>query len=1242
MPVKLSDIMSSAADRIRRTEAYAEKVRRMFAQTVNDILALNKSMPELENGVMYSFDGDNVKRQKEVETMLRRLHSAATLAIEQGVTIEWKQANEECDKIVSSLFGKAVLSSGMFSAWTDRNESAMRAFISRSEKGMGLSDRVWQSVRQLRDEMEVAMTVGIGEGQSASGMSRKVRQYLNDPDLMFRRFRYKDDSGEWKLKWKKRVRDEKTGRNKWIDYDKDSYRDEWTGKGYYKSSAQNAMRVARTETNMAYRRADHERWQNMDFVLGQRVQLSRSHPRPDICDKLQGDYPKEFVFDGWHPQCYSDDSEVLTQQGWKLFAEVQDDDRILSLNPETREIEYVGIIDRQRYEREGDMVHFFNRSLDCLVTPEHQMVYLNKSDGRIERCRADEFRKTKGAFYRGCNHQDGEERSMIHIGSHCIDFDDYCEFMGYWLADGSLERNSGVAVAQKKGQELCNDILPCMERMGFNPKQRELYLIFYNSDFNAFLQRFGKAHDKYIPEEILSAGKRQIRIFLNAFVQCDGNVRKCKSFVGSRGNLFRSERNERMYYATSPRMAAQLGELLLKIGLHPSYSLQKAGVSVKKDGLQIKGNFDCWRIYECKAQTSSEFNKEIVPYSGYVYDLSLERNHIMYIRRNGKCFWGSNCFCYVTPVLIDEGEMAKYTDAIARGEEYTMRGKPVAEYPEGFREWVKEHAGDIAKARDRGAEPYFIRNNAEVIDNILNPKKTLTILEKAKIRHDARTAEQRQAIIDRWEARKKNPLTIAANRHAARTPEQVKAIKEQWASRQKKHALIKKTANNVLKVAQDYGEVDFAKLQQYISEGNLTAMQTEAKAVAQSISAMKKQETSLSALIPDAHDWHKQFSISDLQDVYDAVENKLKQWTSLTLEQQAKKLKFEAYDFLGGNMHDVQSKYKTWKVSQAAYIKKYNSVLYEIDYQAAGQLLDVVKKWSAAHPKSAKVANLVSEAEVTYGKKGDLAGINTKIAAAQAEMNKRIAEQARRDAKKNVGTIFGADAYTKARKDAAMWAKNTKDADKRLRDKCGDIWRNAPKEEKNAIYGYTESYHNINEPLRGLNYIGSPAKTQEGLKRIPQITKIIDKSNYDFDMWVQRGDDMVALKKFGLSNYNLATDTEVYALVGKTGTEGAFWSAGVSKGKGFHGDIIFNIYMPKGTKAMYCEPFSAFGHGGGKSWNGISGQSSFGYESEILLQRGTTFRITKVEKSGGQWYIDLEVIAQDVLPFPYTGGYPYK
>ena len=169
------DPKASTAARIRRTEAYAEKVRMLFAQTVNEILALNKTMPKLDDGVMFSFDGESMKKQKEVEALLRRLHSAVTMAIREGVSLEWAEANAEADKLVKSVFGQAVLDSPEFTAWTQRNTAARDAFLARSEKGLNLSDRVWKSVRQLRDELEVAVTVSMGEGKSASAMSREVR-----------------------------------------------------------------------------------------------------------------------------------------------------------------------------------------------------------------------------------------------------------------------------------------------------------------------------------------------------------------------------------------------------------------------------------------------------------------------------------------------------------------------------------------------------------------------------------------------------------------------------------------------------------------------------------------------------------------------------------------------------------------------------------------------------------------------------------------------------------------------------------------------------------------------------------------------------------------------------------------------------------------------------------------------------------------------------------------------------------
>ena len=58
-----------------------------------------------------------------------------------------------------------------------------------------------------------------------------------------------------------------------------------------------------------------------------------------------------------------------------------------------------------------------------------------------------------------------------------------------------------------------------------------------------------------------------------------------------------------------------------------------------------------------------------------------------------------------------------------QGEKYTPKGERITEYPAEFKKWVKAHKADIAKARSKGTEPYFIRNNADVIEGILKPKQ---------------------------------------------------------------------------------------------------------------------------------------------------------------------------------------------------------------------------------------------------------------------------------------------------------------------------------------------------------------------------------------------------------------------------------------------------------------------------------------------------------------------------------------
>ena len=252
--------------------------------------------------------------------------------------------------------------------------------------------------------------------------------------------------------------------------------------------------------------------------------------------------------------------------------------------------------------------------------------------------------------------------------------------------------------------------------------------------------------------------------------------------------------------------------------------------------------------------------------------------------------------------------------------------------------------------------------------------------------------------------------------------------------------------------------------------------------------------------------------------------------------------------------------------------------------------------------------------------------------------------------KPDAQTIFGADAYTQERKDAAVWAQTPREADSVLRRRTGEVWENATSEERSGIYYYTSSYSPYNEPLRGWEYgvtnyqtgaghygVGntdlSAGSARQG-ERLNAMTDIISRCTYDQDIWLQRGCNYGGMDSFFNCSMELlrsGTQQELEdALLGTTPTEFGFMSCGSSRGRGFIKPIILNVYAPSGTQMMYVEPFSAFGNGGAyDSWDGVSTQSTFGNELETILQQGTQFRVTKVERaSDGTLFFDLEVINQ--------------
>lgn len=907
---------------------YNKRLGRLYSDYVKKLTSLGYGEDVLEDDALFNFD--NFPQLKaRLNDIFNDYYQNSLLCYKSGITDGVALAYNHDEMVI-----------GGYSVLTDKairvaRDTAAATFILnrlKTKNGLNLAQIVWNYCQQTKSEFEMAMSNtiadGIKKGSSAEEVGKSIRKYLNDPDMMYRRYHTikvqkngkKKDVVTWR---RRRIID---GKVRFIEEPLEK-----VGMGVYRSARKNALRVARTEINSAYHKARNERWQNEPFVIGQYIHVSPQHNIDDICNDLEGRYPKDYVWISWHPQCICT-SDPITIQG-----------------------------------------------------------------------------EEKKEFYK---------RLMA-------------------------------------GEDMSNYVSP-------------FAVLTMPEKYNQYI--------KDNSEAIVKAGMR--------------------------GKLAWHLQDNTKYWAhlLSPSDRKKLG---LKAVSSKELILAKAK---ERHALRTKEQID-------KIQSRWDKHRRDY-YNGLVHNL--------------------------------------------------LGSKSVT---------------DI-KSQDLFERYYAIRYAIK----------------------DKKSASEIASLYDRFKRGYQTKLA--------------------WTDR--------KVAMNVMKVAANYGETDVSSVLSALKSANYTLARKEAKTLANAISAIKKDELLLSALIHDVNKWHKQFTSQELHGVYDAVEAKLAQWQSLTLEQQAKKLQFEAIDFLGGNMHGVQQKYATWKVSQAAYLKKLNEVKTAIDWVNINKAYADVKGYKT---QSKIYHKLIYDLEHAMLAK-DKTLAEQLLYEAKQKKETLINAKAKRNAK---NVVFDTDQFSQSRKDAAVWDKgNGAKADKTLIDTASKQWIAATEKEKDFTYEYTHHYCDVNEPLQGRKYDNYQTK-ERFIEKVNNITSYIEKNELPTDMWFTRGDDGMKVIESRIKFAGGSMPNNLQDLVGMEMQEGGFMSTGSRKGKGFNTrSVIMNIYAPKGTKAAYVEPFSAFGCGDKRSWDGVSRFSTYSSEHETLFQRGTRMRITKVYEEGGKTYIDCEVIGQEIRDLSYV------
>ena len=346
----------------------------------------------------------------------------------------------------------------------------------------------------------------------------------------------------------------------------------------------------------------------------------------------------------WIGSCYSDDTEILTQDGWKYFYDIAKDEEIVATySKNTKNLEYQKIIEYFEYDYDsaifGPMYNFYGRAIDVCVTPNHRMLISRKGETGIIISQDvqldDKFISTMGWVGSKNTNYEYLNGPLAHLS-----LDEYLEFLGYFLSEGSLKvqkthKNNkeksivGCAIGQARNskyyeamKESAYKVHPtCYEFIDDRTPSGFSILTMNNSKIARHLAETVGSHsgNKSIPKWVKNLPQDKLRILYKAMMDGDGTRRNDKL----------TQRYK--YSTTSQKMANDFAEICLKLGYFTNTSVEKK---------KCDKHNDMYRIYwsERRVNTQYTLRKENIQrpeYRGKVYCVSVP-NGLVITRRNGK------------------------------------------------------------------------------------------------------------------------------------------------------------------------------------------------------------------------------------------------------------------------------------------------------------------------------------------------------------------------------------------------------------------------------------------------------------------------------------------------------------------------------------------------------------------------------------------------------------------------------
>lgn len=286
--------------------------------------------------------------------------------------------------------------------------------------------------------------------------------------------------------------------------------------------------------------------------------------------------------------CYSADTEFLTENGWKLFDDITNELKLATVNPKTHQIEYQNYIERYDARYTGPIYYFVAHHTDIRVTGNHRIYMLEHSRNLGKSYENWSFReacKLPDSF-KIINRIKPRPRQFRNEKPCGMTMQHYLRLMGWYVSEGSVAHRlkcgtpSVLSLSQLKGSRLCWHIsraIPMFEKMGVtirsyshfrkSENRTEMtWTIAHRELAKRIVKECGhRCKDKKLPRWVMELSSRMQRILLFSLYLGDGTLRPYNG-----ASEKEKYRGRNIYYTSSPRLANDVHELAFLAGYETS------------------------------------------------------------------------------------------------------------------------------------------------------------------------------------------------------------------------------------------------------------------------------------------------------------------------------------------------------------------------------------------------------------------------------------------------------------------------------------------------------------------------------------------------------------------------------------------------------------------------------------------------------------------------------------------------